>query len=519
MIGFWILAGLAAVVTVAILGYAMTVAKSAPTATAAYDVQVYRTQLKELDRDVARGVIGAEEAERAKVEISRRLLEADRKLQAGEAAAKAPAGLTWSALALSAAVVAGGGLWLYADIGAPGYWDMPLEGRFEAAEEARANRKSQAEAEADMPEWTGPPPEAPADYVELVQKLRDAVAERPDEIQGQNLLAQHEGALGNYRAAHAALAQVIALKGAQATPEDYAQYADLLVLAAGGYVSPEAEDAINAALAGNPRNQVSLYYLGLLHAQTGRPDLAFPIWRDLLEASDPSEPWVPPIMGQIGRVAALAGVDYTPPELQSTVSGPTAAEIAANEAMSPEERAAAIDGLVMRLMSRLATQGGSAQDWARLIEALGLQGNTERAAMIWGEAKNVFASRPDDLALIDAAATAAGLEAPADFTGAEAGGGAPALSGPSSEDMEAAAEMSEEDRAAMVEGMVARLEDELMSDGGAPERWAQLFQVLGVLGDAERAKAAWAKASADYSSDAAALGTIRAAAEAVGATE
>lgn len=520
MIGFWILAGLAAVVTIAILGYAMVAAKGNAAASAAYDVQVYRTQLKELDRDLARGVISNEEAQRARVEISRRLLEADRKLMAGETEAKAPAALTWSAVALATAVIAGGGLWLYSDIGAPGYWDMPLKSRYEAAAEARAARPTQAEAEAGLPDWAGPPPEAPDDYLELVDKLRTAVAERPDDIQGQALLAQHEGAIGNYRAAYAAIERMIALKGAAATPEDYAQYADLLVLATVGYVSPEAEEAVNQALRRNPRNQVALFYAGLLHAQTGRPDVAFPIWRDLLEASDPSEPWVPPILSEIGRLAALAGVDYTPPVLQSDISGPSAADIAAAEGMTPEERTEMIDAMVIRLMDRLATQGGSADDWARLIGALGVQGDHERAAAIWGEAQQVFAGRPEDLARIDAAAAEAGLEAPAPF--APEGGiapGAPALAGPSADDMDAAAEMSAEDRGEMIAGMVARLEDELMSEGGAPERWVQLFNVLGVLGDTDRAKAAWAKAQTDFAGDEAALAEIRAAAAAVGGTE
>jgi cytochrome c-type biogenesis protein CcmH len=518
MIGFWILAGLAAVVTIAVIGYALVAAKGNAATAAAYDVQVYRTQLKELERDVARGVIGEDEAGRAKVEISRRLLEADRKAQAAIPDGRAPAGLTWSAVALSAAVILGGGLWAYGDLGAPGYWDMPLKGRFEAAAQARDTRPSQAEAEADLPDWAGPPPEAPADYVELVEKLRAAVAERPDEMQGLTLLAQHEGALGNYRAAHGALAKLIALKGDSATAEDYSQYADLLVLAARGYVSPEAEQAATQALRRNPRDQVALYYAGLMNAQTGRPDVAFGIWRDLLEASDPSEPWVAPILAEIGQLAALAGVDYTPPELQSTISGPSAADIAAAEDMSPEDRAAMIDSMVKGLMDRLATQGGSAQDWARLIGALGVQGDMDRASAIWGEARSVFAARPDDLALIDQAAANAGLTEALPFTPPVAGQ-APALAGPSQDDMEAAAEMSTEDRADMINSMVTRLEDELLTDGGAPERWVQLFNVLGVLGDTDRAKAAWSAAQAAFGDDAAALDAIRGAAAAVGATE
>ena len=516
MIGFWMLAGLAAGVTIALLGWVMVRNKGSAQTAAAYDVQVYRTQLNELDRDVARGVIGEDEAARAKVEISRRLLEADRKLQAGEASAKAPAAVTWSAVALFGAVILGGGLWVYADMGAPGYIDMPLKARKETAAELRETRPSQAEAEADLPAWAGPPPNVPADYLDLVQKLRAAVEKRPDDVQGLTLLAQHEAALGNFRAAHGAMAKLIAVKGDAASAEEYSQYADLLVIAAGGYVSPEAEIAVNQALSRNPHDQVSRFYLGLLNRQIGRPDLAFGVWRDLLEASAPSDPWVPPIMADIEQLAAMAGVRYSPPTLRSLQPGPTADDIAAAEDMTPEDRAAMVDAMVAQLMDRLANEGGTADDWARLLTVLGVQGNTERAQAIWGEAQKVFAERPADLALIDAAAAEAGLTEPVPF---DAPAQAPAIAGPTAQDMDAAADMTAEERSDMVANMVARLEAELMADGGTPERWAQLFKVLGVLGDTDRAKAAWAKAQADYAGDDAALGVIRAAAAAVGAVE
>ncbi|HLB96110.1 MAG TPA: c-type cytochrome biogenesis protein CcmI, partial [Acetobacteraceae bacterium] len=48
----------------------------APAARRQYDRAVYRAQLEELDRDVARGVIGGAEAQAARLEIERRLLAA-----------------------------------------------------------------------------------------------------------------------------------------------------------------------------------------------------------------------------------------------------------------------------------------------------------------------------------------------------------------------------------------------------------------------------------------------------------
>lgn len=533
MLGFWIIAATAAVITIAILGRALLVGRGEADNTAAYDLQIYRDQLSELDRDLARGVIGAAEAERARVEISRRLLEADRKAQAGPTTGTAPASATWTALALSAALVVGGGLWLYASLGAPGTPDLPLKARIANAEELRQTRPSQTAIEAQLPDWAGPPAEAPAEYLELVDKLRAAIADRPDDLQGQQLLAQHEAALGNFRAAHLAQGRALALLGDQAGADDYTKYADLLVLAAQGQVSPEAETALGAALELNPRDPIALYYLGLLYGQTDRPDVAFRIWRDLLETSAPDEPWVEPIRSQIDRLAAMAGVDYTAPAAAPALAGPSAEDMAAAADMSPEDRAQMVAGMVDRLMERLATQGGTPEEWAQLIGALGVQGDSDRARAIWGEAQAVFAAYPDALAMIDAAAEQAGLSDPIGFTPPAATAGpdsspdsgpndssdAAPVAGPDADDIAAAAEMSDEDRAAMIDGMVERLADELTTEGGPPQRWIMLLNSLGQLGDRERAREIWTAAKAHFADDAEGLAQVQAVADALGLAE
>ena len=77
--------------------------------------------------------------------------------------------------------------------------------------------------------------------------------------------------------------------------------------------------------------------------------------------------------------------------------------------MTDDERTEMIRGMVDGLSDRLATEGGPASDWARLIGALGVLGETERAAAIWNEARDVFAANPGDLALLAQAASQAGL--------------------------------------------------------------------------------------------------------------
>jgi cytochrome c-type biogenesis protein CcmH len=81
--------------------------------------------------------------------------------------------------------------------------------------------------------------------------------------------------------------------------------------------------------------------------------------------------------------------------------------------MSEEERAAMIESMVDGLLARLANDGGTAQDWAQLLRALSVLDRRDQAQAILQEARTVFASRADDLALINQMARDVGLSGPA----------------------------------------------------------------------------------------------------------
>ena len=61
------------------------------------------------------------------------------------------------------------------------------------------------------------------------------------------------------------------------------------------------------------------------------------------------------------------------------------------------------------LAERLATEGGPPEEWARLISALGVLGDNDRAGAILDEARTVFGENENALAMINAAAASAGL--------------------------------------------------------------------------------------------------------------
>ena len=407
---FWIITSAMALAVAALLTLALMRARGGAGPAAAYDLQVYRDQLKEVDRDLARGVIGKADAERTRAEVSRRILAADAAARKAQDRKGQPQAVTMvTAVALALLVIAGSVL-IYRGLGAPGYGDLGLKYRLAMAEEARNTRPDQAAAEARMPPM--PPRELDDNYKALLDQLRSTVANRPDDARGHDLLAQHEANSGNFQAAYQAKQQVLRIKGDEATAQDFAEYGELLIMAAGGYVSPQAEAALAGALERDRSNGPARYYWGAMMAQTGRPDIAFRIWEETLNMGPADAYWIAPIRAQIEEMAARAGINYRLPPAAGTapmLAGPSAEDVEAASEMTAGDRQEMIRGMVSRLSDRLASEGGSPAEWARLIGALGVLGETDRAREIYAEAKQTFAADSAALAQIEAAAQKAGI--------------------------------------------------------------------------------------------------------------
>jgi cytochrome c-type biogenesis protein CcmH len=134
-------------------------------------------------------------------------------------------------------------------------------------------------------------------------------------------------------------------------------------------------------------------------------------------------------------------------------------------------------------------------DVARYYTGLAAEqdGKGEEAAQIWRTLiTETEANSPWALFLRQALARV-------DPAGAAATAAAP---GPSTEDVEAAAQMSPEDRAAMVRGMVQRLAERLKSDGSDLDGWVRLVRAYLVLGERDKAQAAAGEARRALGQDA-----------------
>jgi len=403
---FWIISAAMALLVALMLGRSLlrTQGGDIPDASE-YDLKVYRDQLAEVERDVARGVIPHEDAERARTEISRRILAADGS-RSSAAPQNAPNRVLIGALAI---LLGAGSVALYLWIGQPGYGDLALKDRIAFAEQMRENRPSQQAAVDSLPPFV-PQENLSDEFVTLMERLRETVAGRPDDLQGYMLLAQNEARMVNFAAAAAAQENLLRIKAESVTAEDIADYGELLVMAAGGYVSPEAETAFRAALARDETDGRSRYYIGLMMIQTGRPDITFRLWDGLLRRGPADADWIEPILAQIETVAQLAGVNYTVPAIGTgDARGPSAEDIENAGQMTPAERMEMIGGMVEGLSNRLATEGGPPQDWARLITSLAIMGNPDQALAVYTNAMEVFAGDPGAEDIIRAAGSQAGV--------------------------------------------------------------------------------------------------------------
>jgi cytochrome c-type biogenesis protein CcmH len=400
---FWAIAVAVVIGSLAIVFAPLMRGATRGTRRSSYDMQVFRDQLREIHADLARGVLGAEEAEATRVEVSRRLLAAADAEAAERAAATAPRLLSRRVAAAAVLVLAAATAGLYGLLGASDLPDQPHALRLAQAAAAHAARPRQAEVEAAIAREASTVPDAGGEDAALVARLREVLKARPDDLQGHRLLARSLAALARWPQARAAQARVVELLGDGAAAQDLVDLAELSILAANGYVSPEAEAALARALTMEPANPVGRYYSGVALLQGGRPDLAYPIWSALLAEGPSDAPWIAPIGAGIDEVARMAGLPPRAP-------GPGTVDVAVAGRMAPDEPQAMVEGMVAQLSDRLASDGGPPADWARLVRSLGVLGRRDEAAAILAEARGKHAGDAAALAELNAAARDAGLQ-------------------------------------------------------------------------------------------------------------
>ena len=362
----------------------------------AYDLEIYRDQLRELDRDAERGLIGAGQHASARAEIERRMLGAARPDDAAHRAA--PSIVTAFVVAIALPLVAGS---LYLWLGSPGLEGQPF-----------ATREPPARPPAESAEGAGG-----ADIAALVEGLAKRLEAQPDDLEGWVMLGRSYGVLERYDDAVVALRHAVMV--ADGEPAVTAMLGEYQVFAAGGAVTPEAIATFETALERDPNQPAGRFYLGLARAQAGDMAAALDLWVALAKDSPADASWVPSLHKRISETAMALGVEVpefavAAPSVEAPGSeapgaaatapgarppGPTREDIESAARMSEGERAEMIRGMVARLAERLEDKPDDAAGWARLARSYGTLGEAGRARDAFARAA---ALDPDNPALLQA---------------------------------------------------------------------------------------------------------------------
>ena len=340
-----------------------------------FDRAVYRDQLKELERDVARGVLSPAEAQSARLEVQRRLLAAEGRSGAGWIGA-GPS--LWLAAGISGFVLIASAA-LYFELGSPGLLDMPFASRGTT-----------------QPTMAGDPGHLDVDNA--AEKLRLKLQADPKDAEGWLLYARTESMLSHWNRARDAYNRAMAL--GQNGPNVLAGFGEMLVLGEQGIVSPAARDVFGQALKADPKNPVARYYVALGNAQAGEVKRAISEWMGLAADSPSDSPIRRAIAQRIAEAAQSGGIAV--PSLPQGRPPQTAAVSRPGEAPSagtppiPEAQRRQINSMVAQLAAKLKIQPNDLDGWLRLGRSYLVLGDKEKAADAYQQAT---ALKPEDVTI------------------------------------------------------------------------------------------------------------------------
>ncbi|MFC4351855.1 c-type cytochrome biogenesis protein CcmI [Fodinicurvata halophila] len=333
------------------------------------DVEVYRAQLREVERDLERGVLAPAEAKAARLEIERRLLAADSRAGSRTEAGALSSHLSrLTALALLV-ILPLGSVSLYLWLGQPGLPGQPLAQRGEEVQQQR-------------------------DIAEMVEGLRARLEENPEDLRGWEMLGRSYGVLGRWDEAAKAYREALS-RSEGPRPGLQSALGEALVTINQGRVSPEAERAFDAALEANPQDARARFYKALALEQGGDPRAALDRWIALAEDTPESAGWRPMLMQQISATAQELGLD--PDELaRNGNDAPAPSGQSDVRDMDPEEQKAYIRSMVDGLAARLQDNPRDPEGWLRLAQARLVLEERKAATEALERAREQIDSLPSD---------------------------------------------------------------------------------------------------------------------------
>ncbi|MCC0808370.1 c-type cytochrome biogenesis protein CcmI [Methylobacterium sp. W2] len=449
-----------------------------PAGALATETGFYEDQLREIERDLTRGLIAPGEAEAARTEAARRLLRASRENPEAVSDGIAEPALRQrraaSAFALSTIPLVA--LIAYGLYGSP---HMPSQ--------TASDRQAVQSGGQDM--------------LKAIGQIEARLASDPSDGRGWSVLAPVYVRLGRFDdAAHAYEAATRVLGE---SPQRLSDWGEALVAGANGTVTPRAKEIFERAASLDAGAAKPRFYLARAAELEGDIPGAIRRLTALTENAPADAPWLPLVRETLTRLQGEAPAATAKPGVEaSQAKPPEAGAAAALQAMPAANRDAAIRGMVEGLDRRLSEKGGTADEWVRLVRSYGVLGDRETMKTTLDRARNAIGTDAEAGAKLDELAREFGLaSAPAPaVTAADA-----AERAGTDAAVAAVKAMPAPERDAAIRGMVAGLDRRLASKGGTVDDWLRLVRSYSVLGERQQASHALDRGRMALSPDARAM--------------
>lgn len=320
-----------------------------------HELEVYKDQLREIDRDRARGLIEDGEVEMARAEIGRKVIRLSEGDNYGIATGSSHTLGRWvGAIAvLSLPLVSWG---LYAATGSPDYPGQPLQARLDR----------------------DPSQQSPE---ELIVRAEAHLAVNPEDARGWDVLAPIYLRLGRFDDAAGAFANAIRLD--VPTTARLSGQGEALTAAANGRVTGEAQALFSQALDIEPGNIRGRYFTGLASAQAGDRQAAERVWRQMLSELPEGSPWRSVIVQAMNEPA---------------------------ESSDANDQAQMIEGMVTSLSTRLEANHDDVDGWQQLIRSYMVLERQDDAQDALDRARNAFGAGSPEAGHLAAYGLSLGLD-------------------------------------------------------------------------------------------------------------
>ena len=297
-------------------------------------IALYKKQLVDLQQDQDSGILDAEIAASARLEIERRILRVAKMgetIDTENGAANTAAGKN---LWLIALVLCAASMIIYWQVGRP---------------DVEASPGQVINLQNRLIEEGGPT------FGQAIEKIETHLFENPEDAEGLAMLAKTSRSVADFSRAAIAFGKLAELEPNNSAWR--AQELEAYIAMASGKITPAAKLVLQKLLAKTPDHPAGQYYLGLTQLQAGDLDGAKEAWLALKDRSAADAPWMTVLNKQLSQFTVA------PPTLSSE-------QISSVENMSVEERNEFVSAMISRLQLRLESQPNDPKGWIMLARSL-----------------------------------------------------------------------------------------------------------------------------------------------------